>query len=147
LTTFQRNPQASPAIGGPCRDYDPSFKLYGCELGASHQGPHRDHRGNEWNEHLPHEPNRCDAHAPWGSCYPDQRCTQDSGHRGQHRDRSGNEWAEPETPEAAPASPVDEDAAAKLDAVRAVLSAFDWENDNRQYALEEIERIVTAGAR
>jgi ADP-ribose pyrophosphatase len=36
-----------------------------------------------------------------------------------------------------------EDAAAKLDAVRGVLSAFDWERDDRQYALEEIERIVT----
>jgi ADP-ribose pyrophosphatase YjhB (NUDIX family) len=36
-----------------------------------------------------------------------------------------------------------EDAAAKLDAVRGVLSAFDWERDDRQCALEEIERIVT----
>jgi len=36
-----------------------------------------------------------------------------------------------------------EDATAKLDAVRGMLSAFDWENDDRQYALEEIERIVT----
>jgi 8-oxo-dGTP pyrophosphatase MutT (NUDIX family) len=36
-----------------------------------------------------------------------------------------------------------EDAAAKLDAVRGVLSAFDWEHDDRQHALEEIERIVT----
>jgi hypothetical protein len=39
--------------------------------------------------------------------------------------------------------PSTEDAAAKLDAVRAVLSAFDWERDDRQYALEQIERIVT----
>jgi len=39
--------------------------------------------------------------------------------------------------------PSNEDAAAKLAAVRGVLSAFDWERDDRQYALEEIERIVT----
>jgi hypothetical protein len=37
------------------------------------------------------------------------------------------------------------DAAAKLAAVRGVLRAFDWERGDRQYALEEIERIVTAG--
>jgi hypothetical protein len=36
------------------------------------------------------------------------------------------------------------DDSAKLAAVRAVFSAFDWEHDDRQYALEEIERIVTA---
>ncbi len=36
------------------------------------------------------------------------------------------------------------DDSAKLAAVRDVLSAFDWERDDRQYALEEIERIVTA---
>jgi P-loop ATPase protein family len=35
--------------------------------------------------------------------------------------------------------------AAKLDAVRGVLSAFDWERDDRQYALEEIERTVSEG--
>lgn len=29
--------------------------------------------------------------------------------------------------------------------VRAVLAAFDWEHDDRQYALEAIERIVLAG--
>src|SRR5690348_1314710 len=33
-------------------------------------------------------------------------------------------------------------AVAQLDAVRAVLGAFDWERDDRRYALEEIERIV-----
>jgi hypothetical protein len=38
------------------------------------------------------------------------------------------------------------DDSAKLAAVRGVLSAFDWECDDRQYALEEIERIVTDGA-
>lgn len=35
----------------------------------------------------------------------------------------------------------------QLAAVRAVLDAFDWERDDRQYALEKIERIVTGGAR
>lgn len=40
--------------------------------------------------------------------------------------------------------PSNEDTSAKLAAVRSVLSAFDWEHDDRQYALEEIERIVTS---
>ena len=40
---------------------------------------------------------------------------------------------------------VSEDAG-KLAAIRAVLAAFDWEHDDRQYALEEIERIAD-GAR
>jgi hypothetical protein len=31
---------------------------------------------------------------------------------------------------------------AKLAAIRAVLAAFDWEHDDRQYALEEIDRIA-----
>jgi hypothetical protein len=35
---------------------------------------------------------------------------------------------------------------AQLAEVRAVLAAFDWEHDDRQYALEAIERIVTGGA-
>lgn len=34
------------------------------------------------------------------------------------------------------------DDSAKLAAVRSLLSAFDWERDDRQYALEEIDRIV-----
>lgn len=74
----------------PCRDYDPMFKLYGCELGAGHDGPHRDCRGNEWEEHLPAEPERCDV--DWGSGYRSQRCVHAAGHSGQHRDESGNEW-------------------------------------------------------
>lgn len=36
-----------------------------------------------------------------------------------------------------------EDAAATLTQVRSVLAAFDWEHDDRQFALERIERIVT----
>lgn len=40
---------------------------------------------------------------------------------------------------------INEDAAAKLEAVRGVLSVFDWEHDDRQYALEEIARIVMTG--
>lgn len=82
----------SPTDPGPCRDYDPMFKLHGCELDAGHEGPHRDFTGYEWDEHLPDEPGRCVSHAPWGSGYRDQRCTLDSGHRGPHRDMSGNEW-------------------------------------------------------
>ena len=34
---------------------------------------------------------------------------------------------------------------ARLAEVRAVLAEFDWEFDDRQLALERIERIVTAG--
>lgn len=86
---------AALADHGPCRDYDPMFKLHGCELDAGHGGPHRDLTGSEWDEHLPHEPGRCDSHAPWGSGWRDQRCTLDSGHRGPHSGRSGNDWANP----------------------------------------------------
>jgi hypothetical protein len=39
-----------------------------------------------------------------------------------------------------------DDDSTKLAAVRAVLAAFDWEHDDRQYALEEIEHIVMDGA-
>jgi hypothetical protein len=35
-----------------------------------------------------------------------------------------------------------EDAAAKLAEIRAVLAAFDWEHDDRQYALEAIADIA-----
>ena len=47
-------------------------------------------------------------------------------------------WAAPST-----SGKGNEDAATKLAEIRRVLSAFDWERDDRQYALEEIERIVT----
>jgi hypothetical protein len=33
----------------------------------------------------------------------------------------------------------------RLDAIRAVLAAFDWEKDDRQLALEAIERITDGG--
>lgn len=39
-------------------------------------------------------------------------------------------------------SPGGEDAAATLDRVRRVLAGFDWEHDDRQLALEEIDDIV-----
>lgn len=39
-------------------------------------------------------------------------------------------------------SPGGEDPAATLDRVRRVLAEFDWEHDDRQYALEDIDRIV-----
>ena len=38
-----------------------------------------------------------------------------------------------------------QDEGRQLAGVRAVLAAFDWERDDRQYALEHIERIVTGG--
>ena len=34
------------------------------------------------------------------------------------------------------------DAERKLQAIQAVFDTFDWEVDDRQYALEEIERIL-----
>lgn len=33
----------------------------------------------------------------------------------------------------------------RLDQIRVVLAKFDWEHDDRQYALEAIERIVDGG--
>lgn len=41
----------------------------------------------------------------------------------------------------------DAGAAGQLAKVRAVLAGFDWEFHDRQLALEEIDRIVTGGAR
>ena len=77
-----------------CRDYDPNFKLHGCELGAGHPGPHRDLLGNEWEERLPPEPWRCDE--DWGtSAGRGSQCLLDAGHDGLHRDRHGNRWATP----------------------------------------------------
>ena len=35
----------------------------------------------------------------------------------------------------------------RLNAIREVLSRFDWEHDDRQLALEAIERIADGGAR
>ena len=40
-----------------------------------------------------------------------------------------------------------QDDARQLAEVRALLAAFDWEFDDRQYALETMERIVTGGQR
>jgi hypothetical protein len=36
-------------------------------------------------------------------------------------------------------------AAAQLDQIRLVLASFDWETDDRQYALEQVEEIVRGG--
>ena len=33
----------------------------------------------------------------------------------------------------------------RLDAIRALLAGFDWEHDDRQYAIEAIERIADGG--
>jgi hypothetical protein len=40
-----------------------------------------------------------------------------------------------------------QDEARQLAGVRQLLAGFDWEHDDRQYALEAIERIVTGGQR
>ena len=40
-----------------------------------------------------------------------------------------------------------EDAAAKLAEIRLVLDAFDWESDDRQFALEQIDDIVNGVSR
>jgi hypothetical protein len=78
-----------------CRDYDPMYKLHGCELGRGHPGPHRDLTGYEWEETLPPEPWRCDE--DWSdSAGRDAQCTLDAGHGGLHLDRSGNRWGAPE---------------------------------------------------
>ena len=37
-------------------------------------------------------------------------------------------------------------AAVQLAEIRLVLDAFDWETDDRQYALEQIDQIVSGGA-
>jgi hypothetical protein len=87
----QAGTRGHAAPEGPCRDYDPNFKLHGCELGAGHDGPHRDILGNEWEEHLPGEPGRCEAN--WGEWHT-FRCVHGTGHDGQHRDQHGNEWDE-----------------------------------------------------
>lgn len=76
-----------------CRDYDPNYKLHGCELDAGHTGPHRDLTGYEWDEHLPPEPWRCTAN--WGSGYRSQQCLIPTGHAGLHLDEHGNRWGEP----------------------------------------------------
>jgi hypothetical protein len=36
-------------------------------------------------------------------------------------------------------------AAEQLEEIRLVLEAFDWETDNRQYALEQIDQILNGG--
>ena len=40
-----------------------------------------------------------------------------------------------------------EAAAAQLAQIRLVFDAFDWETDDRQYALEQIEQIVNGDSR
>jgi hypothetical protein len=41
--------------------------------------------------------------------------------------------------------PVEAEDTRRLDRVRVVLAKFDWEHDDRQFALEAIERIVDGG--
>jgi hypothetical protein len=46
-------------------------------------------------------------------------------------------------PPAAPGAPAED--ARRLDAIRAIFTEFDWEHNDRQYALEQIERIIEGG--
>jgi hypothetical protein len=92
--TIQARAPESTAQTAPCRDYDPNFRLHGCELPAhAPDVPHRDCLGNEWVEHLPDEPWRCAAN--WGGGYRSQQCLIPDGHRGLHLDEHGNRWGEP----------------------------------------------------
>jgi hypothetical protein len=92
--TIQARAPESTAQPAPCRDYDPNFRLHGCELPAHDPAvPHRDCLGNEWVEHLPDEPWRCTTN--WGSGYRTQQCLIPEGHRGLHLDEHGNRWGEP----------------------------------------------------
>jgi len=70
-----------------CTDYDPAYKLHGCELDAGHDGPHRDLLGVEWTETLSRP---CPSH-PEGS----HTCTLHLGHfPALHRDADGDEWTD-----------------------------------------------------
>lgn len=83
-----------------CRDYDPMYKLHGCELDTGHPGGtpglHRDFLGNEWYDLLPEEPERCASYIPDGSGYPEDRCVHYilAPHPPQHLDRHGNTWGD-----------------------------------------------------
>ena len=48
----------------------------------------------------------------------------------------------PSTPDQVPQSA---DPAAQVAAIRAILAAFEWGSDDLQYALEEIDQIVSVG--
>lgn len=74
--------------GEPCTDYDPDYKLDGCELAAhAADNPHRDRRGNEWRESLQLP---CPSISNEGA-----DCTRHFGHfPAHHRDLSGNEWTD-----------------------------------------------------
>jgi len=69
-----------------CTDYDPGYKLHGCELDAGHDGPHRDLLGVEWAETLT---------IPCSSYLDGYKCTLHKGHfPARHRDTLGNEWTD-----------------------------------------------------
>lgn len=44
--------ESDAGVSEECTDYDPNYKLHGCELDAGHDGPHRDLVGHEWTETL-----------------------------------------------------------------------------------------------
>lgn len=52
---------------------------------------------------------------------------------------------QPDEPDAAAVLLVAEEDSRRLDAIRGVLTRFDWEHDDRQLALEAIERIADGG--
>ncbi|HTJ69233.1 MAG TPA: hypothetical protein VL551_16975 [Actinospica sp.] len=66
-----------------CTDYDPAYKLHGCELGPHPAAkPHRDLLGVEWTESLEFP------------C-PSKGCTLHLGHHpARHRDAGGSEWTD-----------------------------------------------------
>jgi hypothetical protein len=70
-----------------CTDYDPAYKLHGCELDAGHDGPHRNLLGVEWTETLKLP---CPSH-PEGS----HTCTLHLGHFPVlHLAADGAEWTD-----------------------------------------------------
>lgn len=79
----------------PCVDYDPDYKLHGCELDEhTPSQPHRDITGREWFEHVTIDPSRCVSFPEGCTGWLDQTCSLGTGHPGMpHRDRCGNEWA------------------------------------------------------
>lgn len=130
-----------------CRDYEPDYKLHGCELDAGHPGGrpglHRDILGNEWEETLPPEPWRCDEN--WGTAAGrGQQCIHDAGHDGLHLDRHGNRWGAPElVREVLAAARTAAEAEAALDGI----SMDDLVDAARDHGIEVSRRDGKAAAR
>ncbi|HTJ37084.1 MAG TPA: hypothetical protein VL738_27980 [Dactylosporangium sp.] len=87
-----------------CEDYDPAYKLHGCELDAGHDGPHRDLLGNEWTESLQVP---CPSVSSLG-----YGCKLHSGHHpARHQDADGSEWTDEAYKASGPRKPQAEAAA------------------------------------